>query len=311
MNLSAKEKSVFTFLVAITLPWAIALVVGVFFGNNPLITLTLGLALTAYTLTLGLQKNGEQERSIGSLFGQLTDWEIPPGYSWWVPHPFGKSILQTSTKQREVDRTKKHGLQLERVITRNLNHVDVSYYATYDIVTLVTWASLDAPEKLVSATLDNTVNELATYWDSDGAHSISRQMKAFSEYLMGNEVSVPAHDGFRDFQTIQSSIADLLLKRAGVRLTSVHVDDIKPPQALVDAHQGKASIPTILETEALDVMAIHKRVQELTASLGISNDEALRVVLANRGKIEVIDVRGGGDVSKGAAIHRNNPRRLS
>lgn len=295
-----RERMILSLLVALLVPWVIALIANVFF-REPLLMLAIGIAISAWTLISGFQKNGELENSVGGLFGQMTTWIIPSGISWWVPKPFGQALRKTSVGKLELDHTRASGKHSTMVETSDGVQVEVSYYCLFRITELATWVTVEDALKALDATMDRSVRWFVSFLKVDEITSVK---KPFSDYLMGKD--------FTDSSGVVhvNDIKEILMKDFGVEMISARVDDVNPPKSIVEAHEAEAREDAEARREKKNTASRATRAKELKAILpGISDSEALRASLAMSGDIEVIDVTGGGDFAKGAAIQTSKRRR--
>lgn len=300
LELSDKEKQALSFLVALAVPWSIAILMNLFIQNSA-IMVVIGVGVSAWTLVGGLQKNSELEWSIGGLLGQMTSWVIPSGISWWFPRPFGQAFKRTHIGTREIDHTRRSHRQLTDIVSHDGTHVAGSYFALYRISDLLTWVSVNNPHEAIEAIIERAIRWFVSEHDVIGENNLVMLKGKMTEYLSGK--SVWGRSG-----EMVSDISEVLLRKVGVTLISIQVDDINPPPTLVQANE--AAVREIIEStrEQRDIQSLTARVKEMSTALGLDPSEALRAVQAARGDIEVIDVRGGGDFSKGAAIHRSNKK---
>lgn len=270
------------------------------FVGNPFFLLLSGLLLSAWTLVGGVQRNGELESSVGGIFGQLTGWVIPPGLSWWVPKPIGQALRKTKIGKLELDHTRTSGKHSTLVETADGAQVEVSYYCLYRIVELHTWVTVEDATKALDATMDRSVRWFVSFLKLD---EITGVKKPFSDYLMG--------ESFTDSSGVvhENDIKAILMKDFGVEMISARVDDVNPPKSIVEANEANAREDVEAKREKKNAASRADRARELKAALpDLTDSEALRAVLAMSGDIEVIDVTGGGDFAKGAAIQRRAPK---
>lgn len=290
------EKQIVSFLVALIIPWVIAIIVGLIFDRE--LMLAIGLLLSFYTLLGGFNNNGEFDQSIGVFLGNVTDWIIPQGFSWWFPPPFGKSFKKTRVVGRELDRTRRSENQVLRVETSDGSQSEASLRPVYDIIDLSKWVSVEKPEETLSTTVSGFVRVFGLSFPASGDQSIANQKESLSKYLMGETVKDQKD---RD---IRSDITSVLKKTLGVQLTAVPVDDINPPQSIIDANTAAEREKAEAVQEDADTNTLIRQVERLIA-LGISPDNALTAAQAKRGDITGINVGGtGGDFTKGAALTR-------
>lgn len=295
-----RERMVLTLLVALLVPWVIALIANVFI-REPLLMLAIGIALSAWILIAGFQKNGELENSVGGLFGQMTTWVIPSGISWWVPKPFGQALRKTSVGKLELDHTRASGKHSTMVETNDGVQVEVSYYCLFRIAELSTWVTVEEALKALDATMDRSVRWFVSFLKVDEITSVK---KPFSDYLMGKAFTDSAGN------VHENDIREILMKDFGVEMISARVDDVNPPKSIVEANEAEAREDAEARREKKNMASRATRAKELKAILpGISDSEALRASLAVSGDIDVIDVTGGGDFAKGAAIQTSKKRR--
>ncbi len=290
------EKLIVSFLVAFTAPWLVALVVHMFV-REPVIFLGLGMLLSAYTITMGYQENEEFDRSIGTVFGQLTGWVIPTGKSWWIPKPFGSATAKTRVLGLELDRTRRGGNPILRVETSDGSQSEVSLRGVYDIVDLLTWVKVQESAKTLSTAISGFVRVFGLSFPASGVDNITDQKESLTKYLNGEKIPSPKGE-------IQSDVPGALMKSLGVQMKSILVDDINPPQSIIEASEAQEREKAEAMQEAADIAALVNQVQQLTA-LGISPESALVAAQAARGDIEGINVGGsGGDFTKGGVAGR-------
>lgn len=291
------SKTIVSFCVALLVSCILGLILSLL---HPALVLT-AIPIAIWALVTGLQKNGELENAIGGIFGQMTSWVIPAGVSWWIPKPFGQALRKTNVGKLEIDHTRSAGKQITKVETSDGVQVEASFYCLFEIVNLRTWVTLEDPLKALDAMMDRSVRWFVSYWPVSGQNGISTIKAPFSQYLMGDS-NVHGPDG----NPLSNDIREALERDYGVRMKSAKVDDINPPQSIVEANEAVAREDAELTRELKNMKSRMAQADLVRAKFpGLGDEEVSRMVLAIAGDIEVIDVRGGGDFSKGAAIGRS------
>jgi len=316
-GLSNGAKLWLTLWIAVLFPMFISVMLFAFTRNLTVFGIS-AVTLTAYSLIFGFSKNAELEQSVGGLFGQLTQWVIPPGISFWIPPPFGQRLQKVSTAPNTLDRSTKSGKPYVQVKTRDGGLVEVGVVKTWHIVDArkagkFTRADLD---KQVDSLTDRNVRFFALYFDSDediDAHrdtALSGKKIEFSRFLAG-DTTINDRDG----NVIPN---DTITKAAvfGVKIDNVDVTDVNEPAEVQVARNRAAAERGQAEAEKLDVGSIRNRILELmwgtsdpteVAALKtaeteplMSEPEARRAVRTARGDMEDINIGGdAGDFTKG------------
>ncbi len=326
-QLGDKEKLVLSFLAALMVPWVIALLLNLFI-SEPAFLLIAGVVLSGYTLVVGFQKNGELENSIGGIFGQMTDWVIPSGISWWVPRPFGQTLRKISVAKRTLDRSVAGKNPFPMVKARDGGTVEVGTVVTWHVVNARAAANFETEanlQKQVDSLQDRGVRYFALYFDSDeGAvnddTALSHQKPGFSRYLKGDT-------GIKDLtgNNISNDIREKA-EKIGIEIDNVDVVDVNEPKEVQDARNRAAAEAGQAVAEKLDIGSVRHRILELMWGTSdkaeidaaknrgeaplMSQEEATRTVRTARGDMEDINVGGdAGDFSKGAAIQRSTSKK--
>lgn len=304
--------------MVIIISFGIAFLVNAFTFRHGLVFLGLFATLMIYGFIWGKQTNGAQERSVGTLFKQLTGWIMPTGLSWWFPPPFGGSVLKQGIAQRKLDRTREAGKALTAVNTHNNNQVTISYLALYAATDLSKFVKITDGDAAFAALMDRSVRFYVNYWESDGPNDIADQREDFSKFLMSDNgkttgdkttFSVPALDGTPATagtsarKIIHSDVAAEAAKM-GITIFSVRIDDVDSPESIRKAREAEAAEAAEAAKEKANAASLTNRMRELkNAFPGLSDAEVLNAIQAEKGSVKTIRVDGNaGDFTKGAAL---------
>ncbi len=329
------EKLILSLLMAVTMPWVIAVLINVFFIKNPFVMIVIGLGLMFYTLKAGFQKNSDFEVSLGAIFGgQLTHWVIPSGISWWFPPPIGLAIKKKTTERQTLDRSIQGGKPFVQVKTRDGGTMEIGVVASWGVVNLYNAAQYSDEDliKQVNALLDRGVRLYPLYFDSDEDivpgedTALANQKITFSKFLVGTEIPEGGFRSAKDKKGDSVTIPNDMKERAealGIMFYSIDVVDINEPAAVQDARNREAAEHAQSAQEKLDIASIRNRILELMWNTSdetaveakmaagkkplMSEEEANLAVRTARGDIKQIVVSGtAGDFSKGSAIEQLN-----
>lgn len=201
----------------------------------------------------------------------------------------------------ELDHTRASGKHSTMVETSDGVQVEVSYYCLFRITELATWVTVEDALKALDATMDRSVRWFVSFLKVDGITDVK---KPFSDYLMGKD--------FTDSNGVvhKNDIAEILMSDFGVEMISARVDDVNPPKSIVEAHEATARETAEMAREMKNIESRMRQTDLVRQKYPNLNDEQVaRIVLAVNHDIEVIDVTGGGDFAKGAAIQTSKKRR--
>lgn len=332
-GLTAFEKTVITFLIAIAVPVVMAnLIKGFVSPDSPILFWILATAGCAYTLIFGFVKQGELENSVGGIVNQFTNWIIAEGISWWVPKPFGQVLQTRSVEKRTTKMTAGDEGPITEVSTNDGGQVEISEVVEWRIKDVRNAARYPGNllDQRVKDLIERNTRWFALYWDSDDTEennfSLVRQKTPFSRYIVGDTDGITDRNGEPiEYDPTDPTTTNAKAEELGVELIMAEVKDINQPQAVRDARNAAAAEAGQAVQEEKDMQSLRKRVLELMWGTSVdseirekvdegqiplmTSEEAQQAARAARGDLEEIRVTGsGGDFTKGAAVTRK-PRK--
>lgn len=255
-------------------------------GRNGIIaTLAAAIAGTiafAYVLFAGLYKNKPFEKGVGLFLGSATSYVLPDGWSWWLPRGLG-GVIPVNTQALTLDRTK--GCKpLEKVLSKDNIEMAISFLAQLRVVDILKNAGTQSPFKAAETAIEQAFREFAALHDS---LDLPKKKAEFATHVMND-------------RALREKLREL-----GYIILSISVNDIDPPQEIVQANIKKKTEKAESEAEDTETENVIKLMKKYEAA-GLVGKDALNAVQAERGKIRRIVIDGnasGGDFTRGAAIN--------
>lgn len=258
------------------------------------------LGVILYIGYFGMRNLNFLENGVPLIIGQrIRGYTIPPGRSWWFPHPFG-GIFKVYVGQKTLNKTNSNGTAISKVLSKDNYEVGVSALIQWTVCNPYLYSELENPESAFQGLIERNVR---WYVGNNNGEEIPPKKKEIADMIQGKIAEISTADNGRE--PTQEEIPEIA-KSWGIKIDHVMVDDVNLPPDIVKAWEQKrieASQQEYEQTEMDTVLKLMENYKTKFPNSKMSDKDILNIIQAERNKAKRIIIEGdAGDFTKGGYL---------
>lgn len=247
------------------------------------------LGVILYVGYFGMRNLHFLENGVPLIIGQrVKGYKVPPGRSWWFPHPFG-GIFEVYVGQKTLDKTNSNGTAISKVLSKDNYEVGVSTLIQWTVCNPYLYSELENPESAFQGLIERNVR---WYIGNNNGEEIPPKKKEIADMIQGKIAEISTADNGRE--PTQEEVPEIA-KSWGIKIDHVMVDDVNLPSDIVKAWEQKRIEASQQEYEQTEMDTVQKLMGNYRAEFPdskLSDEDLLNTIQAERGKIKRIVIDG-------------------
>lgn len=255
--------------------------------THPLVGLSVLMAGIGSYILQGLKRipADPPHRGVLTFFGQRQNIILEEGWRFLPLFPWVYGVILVNVVRKNLD------LAPESVRTPDLAELSVPVSVTYTPSNLVAYLN-SGGESGVNNILDDVVGEVIREWaitEQYGPQTWEAALQARGEALQivintlaGREIGTPIDP--QEIALMRAGNGTLVSQALGITINRVNVGEMRVLGALAEAAEKAAKEDRERVAETVELHHVAARVAELNAQ-GFSNEEAMRIIQTERGKV--------------------------